>query len=216
MTAPNAMTLIAACETLSAADPALARAYDDIGVPDWRSAAPSYAMLARMIAYQQLSTKAAGTIWGRVCERYGEDLPPTAILTADDGDLRACGLSRPKVCYLNTIAEAVVTGTLCFDRLCAAPLDEARKELTAVKGIGPWTAELFLLYAVGATDAFPPGDVGLMEAHRMLSDQKRRMEAAAFTAHAERWRPYRGVATHLLWGWINAERAKTGGDSPQA
>ena len=88
--------------------------------------------------------------------------------------------------------------------------------MVSVKGIGPWTAELFLLYSVGATDAFPVGDVGLMEAHKLLLEVETRMEIKEFTAHAECWRPYRGVAAHLLWGWINDRRAKAAQPSPQA
>ncbi|MEL7130350.1 MAG: DNA-3-methyladenine glycosylase 2 family protein, partial [Pseudomonadota bacterium] len=93
-------------------------------------------------------------------------------------------------------------------------LGAARKELVAVKGIGPWTAELFLLYARGEMDAFPVADVGLMEAHKRLSDAPARMDRDAFTTHAERWRPWRGVAAHLLWAWLNRERANAIGDSP--
>ena len=77
-----------------------------------------------------------------------------------------------------------------------------------MKGIGPWTAELFLLYAVGAMDAFPTADVGLMEAHKRLGAYKIRMKSKAFTAHAECWRPFRGVAAHLLWGWLHVDRAR--------
>ena len=87
-------------------------------------------------------------------------------------------------------------------------MDAARAELVAVKGIGPWTADLFLM-ACGRLDAFPHGDVGLMEAYRLLRGDEERFESKAFTAHADAWRPYRGVAAHLLWGWINAERDKT-------
>jgi hypothetical protein len=103
---------------------------------------------------------------------------------------------------------AMVSGRLDLARVCAAPLDEARAELLAVRGIGPWTAELVLLYAVGAMDAFPTGDVGLMEAHKRLGGCGIRMDSKAFTAHAERWRPYRGVATHLLWAWLHIDRAR--------
>lgn len=207
MTAPSRRRLKTACERLAQADPALARAYDTIGVPEWRSGDPSYSMLGRMIAHQQLSTKAAATIWGRVEVFLGE-VTPEALLSADPDALRACGLSRPKVGHLTSIAEAMVSGALNLDRVCAADLDSARKELVAVKGIGPWTAELFLLYAVGAMDAFPTADVGLMEAHKQLGGYETRMESKLFTQHAEIWRPSRGVAAHLLWGWLNAERAR--------
>lgn len=207
MTAPSKRTLKTACERLATTDTALARAYEVIGVPVWRTAAPGYGMLARMIAYQQTTTKAAATIWGRVEDYLGE-VTPEAVLQTDPEALRACGLSRPKVSHLTSIAQAMVSGELNLDRVCAADLESARRELISVRGIGPWTAELFLLYAVGAMDAFPVADVGLMEAHKQLGRYKIRMESKAFTAHAERWRPHRGVAAHLLWGWLNAERAR--------
>ncbi|MEL6473025.1 MAG: DNA-3-methyladenine glycosylase 2 family protein [Pseudomonadota bacterium] len=214
MSAPGQRALDAACEALSQADPALARAHKAIGRPIWRSAEPCYASIARTIAYQQISTAAAGTIWGRVCDDLGE-ITHSAVLACTEERLRAHGLSRPKIRHLMSIASAIETGALDLDRVCKADLDEARAELTAVKGIGPWTAELFLLYAVGEMDAFPTADVGLMESHKLLSGADVRMDPKAFTVHAESWRPYRGVAAHLLWGWINAERDKMRRASPQ-
>lgn len=206
MTAPPKRQLKAACERLATTDKALARAYEEVGVPVWRANQASYALLGRMISHQQISLSAAAAIWARVEAHLGE-VTAEALLAADPEAIRACGMSRPKVAHLTSIAEAIVTGQLNLDRVCAAPLDEARAELLAVKGIGPWTAELFLLYAVGAMDAFPTADVGLMEAHKRLGHYKTRMESKPFTAHAERWRPYRGVAAHLLWGWLHLDRA---------
>lgn len=215
MTTPSRQKLKKACETLAAIDPALGRAYDEMGLPEWRRGIPNYAAIGRMVAHQQLSTKAAATIWGRTEALLGE-VTPVAVLEADPEMLRTCGLSRPKISHLVSIAEAVVSGTLNLERVCAADLDAARRGLVSVRGIGPWTAELFLLYSVGAMDAFPVGDVGLMEAHKLLSGHEIRMQIKDFTLHAEDWRPYRGVAAHLLWAWINADRARTGGQSPQA
>lgn len=206
MTGPSQARLTAACEMLSRADPALARAYAETGVPVWRDAAPTYATLARMISHQQISLSAAAAIWGRTEALLGE-VTPESVLTADPEALRACGQSRPKVGHLTSIAELLVTGKLNLARVCAAPLDEARHELLAVRGIGPWTVELFLLYATGAMDAFPVGDVGLMEAHKLLSGHETRMDIKAFTAHADAWRPHRGVAAHLLWAWLHVHRA---------
>lgn len=195
------------------ADPALARAYTEHGRPVWRAQAQNYAMLGRLIAHQQISTKAAQAIWARVLLQFGDDISATDVLAASDEILKSCGLSRPKVAHMRSIAQAIVSGQLSLPRVCAAPMDDARKELLAVKGIGPWTAELVLLYATGALDAFPVGDLGLMEAHCQLGEYSPRMDIKAFTAQAEAWRPYRGVATHLLWGWLNdrrdaADRAK--------
>lgn len=207
-TAPPRRVLKAACEHLATTDAALARAYEAIGVPVWRYQAPNYAMLGRMISHQQISLSAAAAIWSRVEAHLGE-VTAEATLDADPETIRLCGMSRPKVAHLISIAEAMVSGRLDLARVCAAPLDEARAELLAVRGIGPWTAELVLLYAAGALDAFPTGDVGLMEAHKRLGAYEPRLNAKAFTAHAERWRPYRGVATHLLWGWLHVDRARS-------
>lgn len=207
MTAPAKRALKAACERVAAADPALARAYDITGVPVWRDEAPSYALLGKMISHQQISLSAAAAIWSRVETHLGE-VTAEAMLDADPEAVRLCGMSRPKVAHLTSIAQAMVSGQLNLARVCAAPLDEARAELLAVRGIGPWTAELFLLYAVGAMDAFPQGDVGLMAAHHKLGGYETRMESKAFTAHAERWRPHRGVAAHLLWAWLHIDRAR--------
>jgi DNA-3-methyladenine glycosylase II len=143
-------------------------------------------------------------------EAFLGEVTPDRVLTCDQDALRACGLSGPKLSHLNTIAGAIADGSLDLARIQAAEIDAARAELLAVKGIGPWTADLFLLYAAGKMDAFPHGDAALMEAHRRLGQYETRMTNKAFSTHAEGWRPHRGVAAHLLWGWVNAERAKTG------
>lgn len=209
MTAPSRKAIRAACEALSDIDPALARAYEIVGVPDWRTHEASYELLARTVVYQLVSTRAADAIWGRVTDFLGE-VTPERVLTCDQDALRACGLSRPKLSHMNTIAAAIAEGMLDLSRVQAAEVSDARAELLAVKGIGPWTADLYLLYAAGKMDAFPHGDAALMEAHRRLGGYEERMANKAFTEHAEGWRPHRGVAAHLLWGWVNAERAKAG------
>jgi DNA-3-methyladenine glycosylase II len=209
VTAPSRASIEAACEILSGLDPALAAAYDVVGVPVWRANEATYALLARTVVYQLVSTRAADAIWARV-EAYLGDVTPQRVLTCDQDQLRACGLSGPKLSHMNTIATAICDGSLDLARIQAADIEAARRELLAVKGIGPWTADLFLLYAAGKMDAFPHGDAALMEAHRRLGQYETRMTNKAFSAHAERWRPHRGVAAHLLWGWVNAERAKAG------
>lgn len=206
MSAPPRPKLKAACDALAASDAVLARAYAVTGPPAWRAGEPTYAALARMITHQQISLQAAARIWDRTQALLGE-VTPEAVLGADPEAIRACGQSRPKVGHLVSIAEAIVSGQLNLACVCAANLDDARRELVSVKGIGPWTAELFLLYSTGAMDAFPVGDVGLLEAHRRLSGVETRMEIKEFTNLAETWRPYRGVAAHLLWDWLHLDRA---------
>lgn len=206
-TAPARRALKAACAQLARADPALALAYEVTGVPVWRYQAPSYAMLARMITHQQISLSAATAIWNRLEALLGE-VTGEAILAAAPGAIRQCGMSRPKVAHLISIAEAMGSGRLDLARVCTARLDEARAELLAVRGIGPWTAELVLLSALGERDAFPAGDVGLREAHRRLAGHEIRMDSEVFTKYGEPWRPYRGVAAHLLWAWLHINRAR--------
>lgn len=207
MTAPSCARLKTACECLSKADPALCRAYDEIGLPHWRTRPKTYETLATTIAYQQISTRAAAKIWSRVTKALPEITPKNMRETSED-DLRALGLSRLKVSHLKSVAAALEIEALNLDRLAKSSSEDARKELMGVKGIGPWTADLYLLYALGEMDAFPAADVGLMEAHKQLSDAKSRMSSKAFTGHAEIWKPFRGVAAHLLWDWLNAQRAR--------
>ena len=200
---PTREQLRTACEALCARDEALARAYSTLGVPEWRIQSASYETLARTVVYQLISTKAADSIWARVFHWAAGDLSPQRVMNATEDELRGCGLSRPKVRHLTTIAEAIATQSLDIALLHDMSDAEARKHLTAIKGIGPWTAELFLMCSLGRIDAFPEGDVGLMESLRLLSEAEDRRTARAFLTHAESWRPYRGVAAHLLWGYIN-------------
>jgi len=208
MTTPSLQVLKQACEQLSACDAAFALAHAEIGVPVWRATQPTYQTLARAVAYQLISTRAAAAIWGRTLALFEGEISAQALLSTSDEKLRECGNSRPKIGHMRSIATAITTGTLCFERLQASEPAAARKELLAVKGIGPWTADLFLMNALGVVDAFPVGDVGVMEAYRALSGAEIRHETKAFTGLAEQWRPYRGVAAHLLWGWLNAQRDK--------
>ncbi|MEM9739421.1 MAG: DNA-3-methyladenine glycosylase 2 family protein [Pseudomonadota bacterium] len=205
MTAPSRDAIKQGCERLARKDAALAKAYEEQGVPEWRSSPCSFATLARMIAFQQVSTKAGAAIWGRV-EAICATMNAETILSLQDEALRGVGLSRPKVRYVKAIAEAVRSGALCFDTLPLSPRSEAISSLTAIKGIGPWSAEIFMMYATGDLDAFPPGDVGLMESYRLLAGDEDRLDAKAFTERAADWSPDRGVATHLLWAWFNQQR----------
>lgn len=192
------------CEVIKAA-----HAY--VGVPDWRVRPGGYAGLARIIAYQQLSTKAAATIWGRVETLLGK-ITPTSVLAADIDALRASGMSRPKISHIRSIATAIEDGSLNLKRIAQASDADAQAELVAVKGIGPWTADVYLMFALGRWDVFPHADIGLSEAYRMISGERKRHPPKKFMKTGERWRPYRGVAAHMLWAYINAARdAQRGG-----
>ncbi len=207
----DAAELKAAVKMLAKGCPIMRAAHKSVGVPEWRTRQGSYAGLARIIAYQQLSTKAAGTIWGRV-EVLLKKVTPKTVLAADIDDLRACGLSRPKISHIRSIATAVEDGSLNFRRIAKASDDDARAEMVAVKGIGPWTADVYLMFCLGRHDVFPHADIGLSEAYRMIAQEEDRQPPKAFLEIGERWRPYRGVAAHMLWAYINAARERqTGG-----
>ena len=205
MTAPTQAELAQACEILALRDEVLACAIADVGLPVWRATAASYESLARIVVYQLISTKAAEAIWGRIAETLGE-INAQTLLNHDPDRLLRCGLSRPKLKHLQAIAMAVQTGQLDFSRLTVTPIAAAREQLLAVRGIGPWTADTFLMNALGHMDAFPHGDVGLLEAHRLLTGAHERLTSRVFSEAAEHWRPYRGVAAHLLYSWLHMQR----------
>jgi len=204
--ATTQVAITAACEALAGRDAALARAYDECGVPQWRTRQLDYALLASLVVHQLISLQAAASIWRRL-EAYLGDVTAQNMLAAPEIELRACGLSRPKIAHMRSIAEAI-RGPLDLSELADIPLDAARRKLLAVKGVGPWTADLVALYALGGMDAFPAGDVGLMESYKRLSKAEIRLNSAAFTRLAENWRPHRGVAAHLLWAWLHFDRAQ--------
>ena len=155
-----------------------------------------YAALVRSIAGQQLSVKAARSIWNRLLERFGGTPPtPEQILADDPEELRAaCGFSRAKVKYLRSLAEHVLDGSLELDRLAELPDEEVIAELTAVKGIGEWTAHMFLMFTLHRGDVLPVGDLGVRNAFaRAYGD------GADLVAAAEAWRPHRTRACLYLW-----------------
>jgi DNA-3-methyladenine glycosylase II len=203
--------LTAAVKQLAKQCPVMKAAHRVVGVPEWRTRAGGYAGLAQIIAYQQVSTKAAATIWARV-EVLLKRVTPKTVLATEIDALRAAGLSRPKIAHMRSIAAAVEDGSLNFRRLAKASDGDAQAELTAVSGIGPWTADVYLMFALGRTDVFPHADIGLSEAYRMITGEAARHPPKQFLETGERWRPYRGVAAHMLWAYIGHVRQKqTGG-----
>lgn len=198
-----------ALEALLAANPGLKPLHAVAGRPPLRKRAPGFKGLSAVIVSQQVSTASAAAIWKRVEHRFPA-LTAGDILLSDDADLQACGLSRPKIRTLRAIAEAVDAGQLDFDRLATFAADQAFDELVAVKGIGPWTANVYLLFCLGHADAFPAGDLALQEAARMGFDLPERPTPDALIQLAEPWRPYRGVAAKLLWAFYGAMKRRSG------
>ncbi len=190
-------------EHLRAADPVLARLLDRVGEPD-RERAPRpdhYAALVRSIVGQQLSVRAARAIHGRVLEFFGGDEPtPRQILAADPEELKAAaGLSRAKVTFLRSLAEHVEAGDLELDRLDDMGEDEVIAELTAVKGIGEWSAHMFLMFQLRRPDVLATGDLGIRRAVERAYGLRDLPSAEELRALAEPWRPHRTAACLLLW-----------------
>src|SRR5919202_2972403 len=169
-------------------DPVLKRIIGEGATPPLRKRDPGFEGLAGIIVSQQLSVASAGAIWGRFKARF-DPLTPKAVLAASDDELRAPGLSAPKIRTLREISAAVSDGTLPLERLQDLPADEAHAIMTAVKGIGPWTADIYLLFCLGHPDAFPVGDLALQEAARIAYALEARPNVKEFAVLAERWRP---------------------------
>ncbi|GEM_PF-137467 len=175
------------------------------GPPPLRRREPGFAGLVWIIVSQQVSTASANAIFKRV-EANLSPLGAASILAADDAALRACGLSSPKMRALRALAEAVQFGALDLAGLALLGAEDAHRALVAIKGIGPWTADIFLLFCLGHPDAFPAGDLALQEAARLALGLKKRPDDKALRKIAERWRPWRGVAARLLWAYYRAVR----------
>jgi DNA-3-methyladenine glycosylase II len=190
-------------------DPVMKRIIAAGAAPPLRKREPGFEGLARIIVSQQLSTASAAAIWTRVTTRFPALLPHD-IAAAADADLRAAGLSAPKIRTLRAIAAAVEDGALPLDRLGEMGADEAHAFLTSVKGIGPWTADIYLLFCLGHADAFPAGDLALQEAARLAYGLDTRPTDKELLALAERWRPWRGVAAKTLWAYYRIAKAREG------
>ncbi len=194
----------AATEHLRAADPVLRAAIDSIGeLGDARAGRPSdhYGTLVRSIVGQQVSTKAAQAIYGRLTDRFGGRTPtPVEVLEDDPEELRAAaGLSRAKTGYLRSLAEHVLDGSLELDRLERLPDDEVIAELVAVKGIGVWSAHMFLMFHLQRPDVLAVGDLGIRRAAMILYGLDALPDPATLERIAEPWRPQRTLACRYLW-----------------
>ena len=199
---PTPDDIAAAREALVAADPALARVHAQTPAFEWRLRVGGFEGLFRMIVEQQVSVASAASVWARLREGLGE-ITPQRLLAHDLDQLRGMGLSRQKATYGQGMARAQMAGEIDLEHLSNLDDAAAIAALTALKGVGLWTAEAYLLMCEGRLDVFPGGDVALQEAIRWADGAEDRPDQKAAYARAEVWRPYRAVATHLLWAWYS-------------
>ena len=187
---------------IASREPAIARALKIAGFPEPLIRERGYATLMRTIVGQQVSVAAAASMWGKLEVYLGPDLPPAKLLAAEFDELRACGLSRQKQGYLRSLCELVDAGALDLDALPAD--DEAAiAELIRIKGIGRWSAEIYLLFAEGRGDIWPAGDLAVQAGlHKLLGLDERPSEKLTREL-AESWRPHRGAAAIFTWHCYN-------------
>ncbi|GGC44972.1 DNA-3-methyladenine glycosylase 2 family protein [Chelatococcus reniformis] len=201
--------LDAGLAALARLDPLMAEVMARGMRPPLRKREPGFRGLAGIIVAQQVSTASANAIWTRL----DAALHPTdahRLLTASDAVLRTAGLSTPKVRALRTIAAAVADGTLPLDALADMDAEAAHATLTRIGGIGPWTADIYLLFCLGHPDTFPAGDLALQEAARLALRLAERPDETAMAALALRWRPWRGAAAYLLWAFYARAKGRDG------
>lgn len=193
----SAEALRADLDALAAIEPAFARGLARVGYPATRIRERGYATLLRTIVGQQVSVHAANAVW-RKLEAAGDPTDPRVIAAMSDEALRACGFSRQKASYARSLADEVTSGRLALAALPAED-EEAVAALVRVKGIGRWSAEIYLLFAEGRADVWPAGDLAVqIEVRRLLGHDARPSEKLT-RALAEPWRPYRGAAAIFAW-----------------
>ena len=191
-------SLASICKELAAADRDLAYIFLSYGVPPlWRREA-SFATLVHIILEQQVSLASAASAFNRLKEKLGE-VTPENVLSLTDEELKACYFSRQKTVYARELARAVLDGNLDLVKLEDLPDAEVRTELKKIKGIGDWTADIYLLMALRRADVMPKGDLALHVAYKKLKNLGVAPDSEKFQLIAEKWKPHRAVAARLLW-----------------
>ena len=189
-----------ALDHLSAADPVLAKIIRQVGPYGIEFLEPSFEALVKSIVLQQLSGKVAGVIFGRLVEAAGgRPLTPAAVLELRPPKMRKIGLSQRKIEYIRDVARRIVSGKLDLDALADAPDEEVERELTAIKGIGPWTVHMFLIFALKRLNVMPSGDLGIRAAVRKVYGLEEMPSPAEVDQRALPWHPYCTVASWYLW-----------------
>jgi len=201
--------LDAALAALALTDKRMPAVMKSAGRPPLRRRPGGFPGLAAIVVSQQLSTGSAAAIWGRLAGAY-DPFAPDAIRRARPERLARLGLSAAKIRTLKAMSKALTTGALDLDGLAALEADAAHAALVAHHGIGPWTADIYLLFCLGHADAWPAGDLAIQEAMRLAFNLKARPTTKEAIAFAERWRPWRGAAAYVLWAYYRVAIGRSG------
>ncbi len=194
-------------------DPAFARVRRAAGPLPWRTRDPGYAGLLRAICGQMISNQAATAIWNRLAALPGA-LEPSGLLLLDDEALRGAGLSRPKVGHVRALATACLDGRLDFAAIAAMPDEDAVALIATIPGLGPWSAEIHLLFGLQRPDIFPSGDLALAAGAAHLKGLEARPTPRALAELAMAWRPWRSLAARLLWHHWRHVTGRPAGEAP--
>jgi DNA-3-methyladenine glycosylase II len=201
--------LQAGLEKLIAIDPRLKLVVEKAGAFSLRRREAGYAGLCAIVCGQQLSTASAAAIRDRLFAAFDPFHHDTVLLARTD-KLKRLGLSAAKIKSIKAIGKAVAMGHIDLNAVSSMDADAAHAALIALHGIGPWTADIYLLFCLGHSDAWPAGDLALQEAARIAFGMRKRPDVKKFTKMAEAWRPWRGVAAHLWWAYYHAVKRREG------
>lgn len=199
--------LEAALAQLILADPRLKPVAEKAGAFSLRRREAGFAGLCAIVCGQQLSTASAAAIRDRLFAAF-DPFHHDTVRKARVDKLKRLGLSAAKIKSIREIGKALAKGRIDLDHVGNMPADDAHAALVALHGIGPWTADIYLLFCLGHADAFPAGDLAVQEAARIAFNLRKRPDAEALTKLAEAWRPWRGVAAHLLWAYYHAVKKR--------
>ena len=208
----NHERLAVATAELCAQDPDLEKVVDEYGVPPLWNRSESFRTLLYLILEQQVSLASARATFEKLVAWIGSEPKPNKLLLLKDVELSKLGFSRQKIRYSRFLAQAILDGSLRLNDLHAWSDDLARKELMKIPGIGPWTADVYLMEALGRPDVWPVGDVALAVGLERVKNLKSRPDQDTLMEFGDRWRPYRSVAARILWHYyLCAIRPPTGG-----
>lgn len=190
---------------LIAIDPLFSFISDRYGVPPNWSRPPGFVSLSRIILEQQVSLASANTHFMKL-NTYINEFSPVDILKLSDDEIRNCQISRQKAKYLRALSEAIQNGTIDLEKISRENETEIRKQLTAVKGIGEWTTDIYLMFCLQAKDIFPIGDIAVVNTVKELTDAETREEILLLS---EKWKPYRSLAVYFFWHYYLKKRNRT-------
>jgi DNA-3-methyladenine glycosylase II len=198
---------------LVAQDPRLAPILEKTGMPALRRREGGYPGLCAIICGQQVSTASAAAMRDRLFAAF-EPFHHDAVRLARTDKLKRLGLSMAKIKSIKAIGKALADGDIDLDKVATMEADQAHAALTALHGIGPWTADIYLLFCLGNADAWPAGDLAVQEAVKLVLDLKERPDSKEMIKLGEPWRPWRGVAAHLFWAYYHVVKRREGVMAP--